>query len=73
MSILKNLKNRKHRPSRLVIASAVIALSIGGMGSIARAEEGGSGLSAPIEGTWILTVTEVSHWFYQCDSKRFDR
>ena len=21
----------------------------------------------------VLTVTKVSHWFYQCDSKRFDR
>ena len=55
MSILKNVKNRKRVASRLIIPSALIALSIGGMSSIARAEEQGSGLSAPIEGTWILT------------------
>jgi len=24
-------------------------------------------------GESLITVTEVSHWFYQCDSKRFDR
>ena len=60
MSILKNVKNRKRVASRLIIPSALIALSIGGMSSIARAEEQGSGLSAPIEGTWILTIHRVS-------------
>jgi hypothetical protein len=33
------------------------------MSSIARAEEEGSGLSAPIEGTWILTIDRVSQGF----------
>ena len=60
MSILRNLKNRKRVASSLIIASALIALSIGGMSSAVRAGDEGSGLAAPIEGTWILTIHRVN-------------
>lgn len=60
MSILKNVENRKHGATRLVLASALVALSIGGVSPTARAEEGGSGLPAPLEGTWILNIYRVT-------------
>lgn len=60
MSILEKVRNRKHRALRLAISSAVIAVGIGGMSSTARADGDGSGLSAPIEGTWILSINRVS-------------
>ena len=60
MSILKNVRNRKRGASRLVIASALIALSIGAMTSSARAEDEGSGVSASIEGTWIFKIYRVN-------------
>jgi hypothetical protein len=63
MSILKNVKNRKRGASRLVLASALIALSIASVSSTARAEEEGSGLAAPIEGTWILNIYRVNQGF----------
>lgn len=62
LSILYNFKNRQRETSSLMITSALIALGIAGMSSSARAEEG-SGLSAPIEGTWILTIDRVSQGF----------
>jgi hypothetical protein len=61
--ILKNVKNRERGASRLVIASALIALSISGVSSTARAEDEGSGLSARIEGTWILNIYRVNQGF----------
>jgi hypothetical protein len=45
---------------KLVLALALFAVGIGGMSSVARTEESDSGLSAPIEGTWILTINRVN-------------
>ena len=61
MSILDDVKNRKDGVSRLGIALALIVVSIGGMSSLAKAQDDERrGLSAPIEGTWIITVDRVS-------------
>lgn len=60
MAVLRNGKNMKHGAARLLIGSVLIALGISGISSVARAEEEGSGSSAPIEGTWILTIHRVN-------------
>jgi hypothetical protein len=60
MAVFRNGKNMKHGATKLVMIRSYFALGIGGMSSIARAEEEGSGLSAPIEGTWILTIHRVN-------------
>jgi hypothetical protein len=60
MAVLRNGSNMKRRATKLVLALALFSVGIGGMSSIARTEEEGSGLSAPIEGTWILTIDRVN-------------
>src|SRR5260370_37023952 len=54
MAVLRNGNNMKHGATKLVLALALFAVGIGGMSSIARAEE------SPIEGTWILTINRVN-------------
>jgi hypothetical protein len=61
MAILRNEKGMKHNVGVLVLALAVVALGIGGIGSTARAQDEGSGLSAPIEGSWIFAVTRINN------------
>jgi hypothetical protein len=57
MAIRENLSNVKHKVRALVFAAAGLAAVIGGISQFAVAQEG-SGLVAPIEGTWICTVTD---------------
>ena len=69
MAILGN-GNIKRKVGVLLIASATLALGVSGMSSTAgedqaredqeKGEHGGSRLSAPIEGTWILTIHRVN-------------
>ena len=61
MTVFRNEKNTAHRATSLVIASALMVLGIGGMSSTARAEDERSGLSAPIEGSWIFAVTRINN------------
>lgn len=56
----KNLNNTKRRAAKVVLSLALFALSVGGMTSIATAQEQGSALAAPIEGTWIVQVHRVT-------------
>jgi hypothetical protein len=60
MAVLRNGNNMKHGATKLVLALALFAVGIGGMSSIASAKEEGSGLSARIEGTWILTINRLN-------------
>lgn len=62
MEILRNGKNRKRKAGVLLLASAVVAvgISISGISPTARAGDEGSGLSAPIKGTWILNIYRVT-------------
>jgi len=60
MAVLGNGSNIKRGATKLVLALALFAVGIGGMSSVARTQEEGSGLSAPIEGTWILTINRVN-------------
>src|SRR3954449_8850840 len=67
--------NIKRKLGVLLIASAAVALGVSGIGATARADQSregqgredtergeheGSGLSAPIEGTWIMTIHRVN-------------
>jgi hypothetical protein len=47
--------NLRLKVCRIVIALAVIAISLGTMSSAAEAQDGG--LAAPIEGSWIFSVS----------------
>ncbi len=63
MGILGNRKNTKCNLGLLVLTSAALALGAGSTCSAATAENAGSGLSAPIEGTWILNIDRVNQGF----------
>jgi hypothetical protein len=56
-----NGKNMKRKFGVVVLASAILALGVGGIRSTARAQDEGSGLSAPIEGSWIFAVTRINN------------
>lgn len=60
MEITGTSRKMKRNLGVLALASAVVALGIGGITSTARAEDEGSGLSAPIEGSWIFAVTRIN-------------
>jgi hypothetical protein len=61
MSIFKCAKYGKFGAGKLGVAPALIALSISGMSSIAKAQDDQrSGVVAPIEGTWIFTIYRVN-------------
>jgi hypothetical protein len=60
MAVLRNGSNMRRVATKVVLFLALLALGIGGTNSIARAEEQGSALSAPLEGTWILTINRVN-------------
>jgi hypothetical protein len=60
MEIIGNLKSIRIKAGAVVLASALIAAAIGGITSSAVAEEERSGVSAPIEGSWIFSVTRVN-------------
>ena len=47
----------KHKGGILVLAAAIVALSFGGVSRVAAAQDG-SGVAAPIEGTWVCAVTD---------------
>lgn len=65
MKILGIGKNMKRKVGVLLLASAFIAvgISISGTSPTARADDEGSGLSAPIKGTWILNINRVTQGF----------
>jgi hypothetical protein len=60
MAILGNRRNTKRNLGFLVLTSAALALGATGTCSAATADNAGSGLSAPIEGTWIMQVHRVA-------------
>jgi hypothetical protein len=59
VTVLRNEKTMRRRATKLVIAFAVLVPGLA-MSSVASAQEEGSRLGAPIEGTWILTVHRVN-------------
>ena len=63
MSILGNRINTKRNLGLLLLASATLALGTGDTCSAATADNARSGLSAPIEGTWILNIDRVTQGF----------
>lgn len=56
----KNLNNIKCRAANVVLPLALFVLVLSGITSIASAQEQGSALAAPIEGTWIVQVHRVT-------------
>jgi hypothetical protein len=60
MAIIGNAKDMKIKVGALLITASVVALGVSVIGSTARAEDEGSGVSARIEGTWILTINRVN-------------
>ena len=63
MSIFGNGKGTKHNFGLLVLTSAALALGASGTCSAATADNARSGLSAPIEGTWIVNIDRVTQGF----------
>jgi len=63
MSIFADGKNTKRNLGLLVLTSAALALGASGPCSAATADNARSGLSAPIEGTWILNIDRVTQGF----------
>src|SRR5207237_8034881 len=63
MSILGNGKDTKRSLGLLVLTSAALALGACGTSSAATADSARSGLSARIEGTWILNIDRVTQGF----------
>ncbi len=63
MGILGNGKNTKCNLGLVVLTSAALVLGACGTCSAASADNAGSGLSAPIEGTWILNIDRVNQGF----------
>ena len=59
MTILGNRKNVARTLRCVAVASTLFAL-LAGASSTARAEEESSGLSAPVEGSWIFTVSAIN-------------
>ena len=59
MTILTKRKNVARTLRSVAMASTLFAL-LAGTSSAARAEEESSGLSAPIEGSWIFTVSAIN-------------
>jgi hypothetical protein len=60
MQLRKTVNNSGKRATKIVLPLFLFALSVGGTTSIARAQEQGSALAAPIEGTWIVQVHRVT-------------
>jgi hypothetical protein len=60
MQLRKTVNNLGKRATKIVLPLFLFALSVGGTTSIARAQEQGSALAAPIEGTWIVQVHRVT-------------
>jgi hypothetical protein len=60
MAVLKNKSNTKRIAKHVIFALALCALDISGISSKAKAQSEGSGLAAPIEGTWIVQVHRVT-------------
>ncbi len=60
MAIIGNRKNKKRNLGVLALASAVLALGAGSTCLAAGAGDEKSGLSAPIEGSWIFAVTRIN-------------
>src|SRR5437763_16451242 len=63
MSIFANGKGTKRNLGFVVLTSAALALGACATCSAATADNGRSGLSAPIEGTWILNIDRVTQGF----------
>ena len=59
MTILSNRKNVARTLRSVAIASTLFAL-LAGTSSAARAEEESSRLSAPVEGSWIFTISAIN-------------
>lgn len=52
----------KHKGGILVLAAAIVALFFAGISRVAAAQDG-SGMAAPIEGTWVCAVTDDAGQF----------
>jgi|SRR5215471_15331840 len=63
LSILGKIEEIKLRVRPLVLASAILAASVAGLSTAAKAQDERSGLAAPIEGTWILNIHRVTQGF----------
>jgi hypothetical protein len=61
--LMSILGNTKRNLGMLVLASAALALGACATCSAATADNAGSGLAAPIEGTWILNIDRVAQGF----------
>jgi hypothetical protein len=60
MAIIGNRKKLNRNLGVLVLASVFLALGAGGTCLAQTRDDAGSGLSAPIEGTWILRIHRVN-------------
>jgi hypothetical protein len=62
MLVLKNGRNVQRKTRVLMLASAILIVVVACISTPAKAEDG-SGLAAPIEGTWIFKVYRVTQGF----------
>ena len=60
MEICKTTNNLRIRATRIALPLALLTLGLCGLTSVARAQQQGSALAAPIEGTWIMQVHRVT-------------
>ena len=60
MEICKTTNNLRSRTTRIALPLALLTLALCGLTSVARAQQQGSALAAPIEGTWIMQVHRVT-------------
>ena len=60
MEICKTAKNLRSGATRIALPLALLTLALCGLTSVARAQQQGSALAAPIEGTWIMQVHRVT-------------
>ena len=60
MEIYKTTNNLRRGATRIALPLALLTLALCGLTSVARAQQQGSALAAPIEGTWIMQVHRVT-------------
>lgn len=60
MELCKTTNNLRSGATRIALPLALMTLALCGLTSVARAQQQGSALAAPIEGTWIMQVHRVT-------------